>query len=517
MSALSFLTLLRLLQESGLCAAERAFCWPAKVPPPPGHHNGRTFESGTPLHRADLLAISLAFENDYFHLCQLLDAGGIPPRATERRGGPYLLIGGVAPSTNPLPLAAIADALYLGEAEASLADGLAVIHAHRAGLRSPAWQEVRGEVNAALAAIPGFFVPAIHRRDDGEFTTVSYASMAQFETAPSFSTILTPHTAYANMTLIEAGRGCPRYCKFCLAGFIHTATRWKTPEAILDSAARGRHATKRLGLIAAIPSQHPQLGPLLEAALEAGYSFSLSSQSFSSLTPPVMELLVRGGMETLTIGLETFDEALQKRLGKPVPFARLTDRLQTAIALGIRRFRAYLMLGLPGEEAESGDAELIEKSLALRDLLRAQVPGRYELSLSLNPFIPKPLTPWETAPMLPETAFERRVRAILRRLQREPDITMKYESPRESWVQGVLSIGDATVGDWLLEHYQEESAYQALRRAQREGTLPLARLIHEPRPGRMEQLLRFIDRGADPIGDRLRQEGLQQVLSAGMV
>lgn len=514
MSALSFLTILRLVQESGIATADRAFYYPSKIPLPVGLKNGRTFDQDQPVRSADLVLQTLSFENDYFHLCHWLEACGLPIRAADRQGGPYLLLGGVAPSTNPLPLVEIADAIYLGEAEAQLEAGLEIIAAHRQGLRSPAWESTRTAINQALAELPGFFVPAVHRTGDNEFASVSYASVAHFEEAPSFSTILSPNTAYASMNLIEIGRGCPRYCKFCLAGFIHTSTRWKRPEALQASVERALPAGQRLGMIAAIPSQHPQIVPVLESLRSQGLSYSLSSQSFSSLTPKVMELLVAGGMETLTIGLETFDEDLQKRLGKPVPFVKLTDRLRLAISLGIRRFRAYIMIGLPGEDPSVGDQEIIDKSLQLRDLLRREVPGRSELSLSINPFIPKPLTPWESAPMLRETVFETRIKRILKALQREPDIAMKYESPRESWVQGVLSIGDAEVGRWLIAHYRDGSPYQSMRAGVRKGVLPLAELIHESRPGRMDQLLAFIDRGADPIGDRLRVEGASQVLTA---
>jgi len=512
MSALSFLTLVRLTQETGFCSVERSFYYPAKSPLPVGHRNGRTFESDQPVKQADVVLLSLSFENDYFHVCEFLESCGVPVRAEERQGGPYVLIGGVSPSTNPLPLIGIADAIYLGEAEANLSAGLEVIAAHQHGLRSRDWAQTREEINAILATMPGYLVPSVHRNGAETFDTVQYASMASFEDAPSFSTILTPHTAYHSMNLIEIGRGCPRFCKFCLAGFIHTTTRWKTPQSIAESIARALPEGKRLGMIAAIPSQHPQLVPVLEQCLADGLTYSLSSQSFSSLTPRVMELLVQGGMETLTIGLETFDEALQKRLGKPVPFSKLTDRLQVAIALGIRRFRAYIMIGLPGEDAGTGDQEIIDKSIALRDLLKAHVPGRYELSLSINPFIPKPLTPWETAPMLREPIFEQRIKRIMKAFHREPDIVMKYESPRESWVQGVLSIGDVSVGEWLIAHYKDGTPYQAMRAGVRDGSLPLGELIHEARPGRMEKLLSFIDRGADPIGDKLRVEGASQVV-----
>ncbi|HYE76394.1 MAG TPA: radical SAM protein [bacterium] len=513
MSSLSFLTVVRLFQETGVCQVDRAFFYPGKSHPPQGHTNGKTFDLDRNIKAADLLALSVSFENDYFHVCQLLDASGLQVRAAERRGGPYVLIGGVSPSTNPLPLVEVADAIYLGEAEAVLEEAAAVIHEHQALLRSPGWAEGREATNEALAQLPGFLVPAIHWKGGNEFERVEYASTAFFETSPSYSSILSPHTAYASMNLIEVGRGCPRYCKFCLAGFIHINTRWKTPGAIQESVERCLPHARRVGLIAAIPSQHPQIKPVLQSLLDQGLEFSLSSQSFSSLSDEVMALLVQGGMETLTIGLETFDEELQKRLGKPVPYPKLVHKLEVASDLGIKRFRAYIMIGLPGE-TEASDQEIIDKTIALRDLLKARVKGRFELSLSINPFIPKPLTPWEAAPMLHEPVFEQRIRRIMKALQKEPDIQMKYESPRESWIQGVLSIGDTAVGHWLTEHYNDPSPYQAMHRAAREGELELATLIQEPRPHRMEALLAFIDRGADPIGDKLRLQGLEQVLGA---
>lgn len=85
----------------------------------------RSLESSRPLTDFPLVFASISFEHDYPRLAAMLAAGGIPPLAADRDGKiepgrPLVLIGGVAMFMNPEPLAAFADLVALGEAEAIL-------------------------------------------------------------------------------------------------------------------------------------------------------------------------------------------------------------------------------------------------------------------------------------------------------------------------------------------------------------------------------------------------------------
>ena len=77
-----------------------------------------SFETATPLRDFDVVAFSVAFENDYLHVVQMLRMSGIPLRADDRgRRDPIVLIGGSATFLNPEPLAPFADVIAIGEGE----------------------------------------------------------------------------------------------------------------------------------------------------------------------------------------------------------------------------------------------------------------------------------------------------------------------------------------------------------------------------------------------------------------
>ena len=76
-----------------------------------------TLESQDPVREFDFLGITLGYEMCYTNVLQLLDLGGIPLRAAQRREDDPLVIGGGACAYNPEPLAEFFDLFYIGEGE----------------------------------------------------------------------------------------------------------------------------------------------------------------------------------------------------------------------------------------------------------------------------------------------------------------------------------------------------------------------------------------------------------------
>jgi len=88
--------------------------------------------------------------------------------------------------------------------------------------------------------------------------------------------------------------------------------------------------------------------------------------------------------------------------------------LFTAIDLGaaahIPNFKLYLMVGLPFEEDADIDA-IIDLTERLRDYMDEK-GSRGTLTLSINPFVPKPFTPFQWMPM----ADKKRLDAVMKEL-----------------------------------------------------------------------------------------------------
>jgi len=80
-------------------------------------------ESQRPLADFHLVAFSVAYENDYTNLIEMLRLAAIPARAQDRTAAhPLVAGGGVALFLNPEPLAPFLDFIFIGEAESLLPD-----------------------------------------------------------------------------------------------------------------------------------------------------------------------------------------------------------------------------------------------------------------------------------------------------------------------------------------------------------------------------------------------------------
>jgi radical SAM superfamily enzyme YgiQ (UPF0313 family) len=87
-----------------------------------------------------------------------------------------------------------------------------------------------------------------------------------------------------------------------------------------------------------------------------------------------------------------------------------------------------------------------------RVIERARINKRLgEITLSVNPFIPKPFTPFQWCGMEPLSSLERKVKLLEARLRPLSNVRLKVESLRESYLQALLSRGDRRLSSLLVE------------------------------------------------------------------
>src|SRR5260370_11198282 len=149
----------------------------------------------------------------------------------------------------------------------------------------------RDEQIDRLARLPGVYVPAkytISYAPDGTIQRVqptdpdlalpvarlNARNVNDFQT---MSAVLSPDIELGDMFLLEMTRGCARGCRFCLAGYTSLPVRHRHVDHLMEGGHNGLQLRKRLGLIAAATSDHPQLEQLLQRMLEARAAGSLSS------------------------------------------------------------------------------------------------------------------------------------------------------------------------------------------------------------------------------------------------
>jgi len=445
MSSLGFQRIYRALMEAPGVACERAFlddeCESDLARPP---ERPITYESTRPIDELPILAASVAYELEIAGLVRMLDAAGLPPRRRDRNSRhPLIVAGGPLTFSNPAPLAAIADAIVVGEADARVVD---VVRATE-GLDRAAQLD-------ALAALPHVFVPTHH-------ASLPPVGAEDDAVLPAHSAIRTPHTELSDMFLIETERGCSRGCSYCvMRRSTNGGMRIVPAETVLEKIPSD---ARRVGLVGAAVSDHPQIVSILRALEARGCEVGLSSLRPDRLAnvDGFVEALARVGYRTLTTAMDGTSERVRERLDRRARPKHLLECARRAKAYGMDRLKLYLMIGTPGET----DADVDECVEFAAELSRI-VP----LVLGIAPFCAKRNTPLDGEPFAGIDVVEERLARLRRGLRGRAEV--RATSARWAWVEYVLAQGGEAEGHAVIDAVAAGGSFRAYRSRLREKSNP---------------------------------------------
>jgi radical SAM superfamily enzyme YgiQ (UPF0313 family) len=461
MSSLGLQALYRLCNARQDIVCERVFLPPAEDAPRRGAHapTPLALESQRSLSDFAVVAISLSFEMDAFHLLSILRAAGIPLRSADRdETWPLLIAGGPAISANPEPLAPFLDAVFIGEIEERVDALLDALHLAPDG---------HGRVLDALAQVPGVYVPALHR----EGATVQRQWVADLDAWPVHSVLFSPNTEFGDMGLIEIARGCERGCRFCLAGTAYRPLRERSLDTILDQARWLLGHRDRLGLVSAAVSDHSQIDELATSLRDLGARISVSSLRTDPLSQPLLVALSESGTQTLTLAPEAGSDRLRSAIHKTQTEDHLLHAVESAARLQFAQLKLYFMLGLPGEEQPD-----VEAIVHLTAACAARFPR--QVTVQITPFVPKAHTAFQRTAQTRASLVSQRLDYVKSSLRRQ-GIAVRAESPAWAEIQGCLARGDGHLAD-ALERVDRLTP-SSWRRALRHADLTLDQLLG-PRP-----------------------------------
>ena len=410
-------------------------------------------ETQRPMHQFDVVAFDVTFEMDYFHIPLMMHLGRVPVMSEDRTGfDPIVIAGGPCATFNPEPFADFIDAFIIGEGEGIVT---AVLERIRKGRENG---ESREETIAALAQIDGVYVPTLYTPqydENDRFVGYDIADGApkiirrHFEplTSGGETVIATNFTEFGAMYIIEVARGCGRHCRFCMAGYCFRVPRVRPLDILKEGVDRAEKLGKKVGLMGAAISDYPEVDELVTYIRSKDMRYSCASLRADSLTQAVVDGLADSGQKTITIAPETGSERLRRVINKGISEENLRTAAQLSAKSGIQHMRLYIMIGLPTETDEDIDAiiGLAERTQAHM----AEVGCKGRLTLSINPFIPKPFTPFQWMAMDHQKSVEKKLQYIKKSLQKNRRIEVLVESPKEAYIQGVLARGDRRLGKVL--------------------------------------------------------------------
>jgi radical SAM superfamily enzyme YgiQ (UPF0313 family) len=413
-----------------------------------------SLESQRPLADFDIIAFSISYELDYLNLLDVLSRSGIPllakdrtaPARTDcphRRGGssPLIIAGGIGVTVNANPIADFVDLIAWGDGEATLPDFLR------------AFADSRGNKQRtveALADHPGFHAPVL--APNADFLEPHPAIQPADNLSPCHTIILTPYTEFAETCLMEISRGCPYRCRFCFSGYSPLPYRTFPLENVRSIIEQNIPFTKRFGFVSSAVARHPQINDLCDYCEERDLLISFSSLHLLDVSPRILKALARSRQKTLTLAPEAGNEAFRRLLGKNVSDQRILDTAEMSVRSSIENLKLYFLLGAPGESLDDcrSIVHLVKKIHALF-LAASKKRGRIgAIRVQPSLFVPKPRTPFATAPMLDSAELRRRISILRRGLAPLSNVRLLPASIHEAQAQRILSLGNRKTSRFLL-------------------------------------------------------------------
>jgi radical SAM family uncharacterized protein/radical SAM-linked protein len=460
-------------------------------------------ESGFPLSSFDIVGFTLQYELSFATILAMLELGGVPVRACDRRDGDPLVVAGGPVAFAPEPLADFVDAFLIGDGEEAALELCAVVRdwKRRGGQREALLQAVKG--------IAGIYVPALHL--PGE--------VVRKRTAPRLDTVDYGKFPVPYMEIvhdragIEVMRGCAQGCRFCQAGYIYRPVRELSAPAIRAMVERslrgsGYEEVSLSALSIADLSCLRELFPTLMARLApTRTSLSLPSLRVEALNrnPELATEIARVRKTGFTIAPEAGSERLRRIINK-IGFdeTAILTAAQNAARSGWTSLKFYFMIGLPTETQDDIDAIVRVAREAVRIARRERSRG-FGLTVSASSFVPKPHTPFQWFAQEPMEVLQEK-QTYLRSRLRESRIDFKWHQVESSFLEAVFARGSREVGAAIalgaergcrFDGWTEQLQFEAWMRAFADAGVDPYAIANRPVPVEAPLPWDHIDAGVD--------------------
>jgi len=450
-----------------------------------------TLESKTLVKDCDIVGFTLQYELSYTNVLNMLKLSGIPLESKDRTEDDPLVVAGGPCAFNVEPLADFFDVVMVGDGEELLPKLCNVVSEYKKQGKS------KKETIEELSKLPGVYVPSYYEPvyENGEFikytklnenapdkvlrSFVKDLNEVDFPTCNIVPLIEVVH----DRAVCEVFRGCTRGCRFCQAGMLYRPVRERSKDNCLNIAKKQLENSGHgeLSLLSLSTSDYTEFEPLVNDLLdyceEKKVAVSLPSLRLDNFAFEILDRIQGVRKTGLTFAPEAGTQRLRDVINKNLSEEEILAAIDKAIELGWKSVKLYFMIGLPTETDEdiAGIAKLAEKILNRAYVKNGNVKGRFNVSVSVSNFVPKPFTPFEWCAQNTDEEFSRK-HNILRDLFRPlKGATLHYHGSFQSRLEGVFARGDRRLcktlllareygcfGDAWTEYFNEEAWRKAL-------------------------------------------------------